>query len=403
MSATSPLFTRDFGLVVACNFLQGLASSSMLTVPLYLDHLGASRAQIGMIMASGAVGGLLARPAVGWALETRGRKPTLVVGTALLLVAMSLFGLVVEISGLVVLARITAGIAVGTLFSGYLALASDIVPSHRRTEGIALYGVSGLLGFLVNPLIGELRLDPADLRFVFPALVVPATLSLVTLLAIRGRDAERSLRPRPTMRSLVSAAAQPSLWSVWWAAMTFSALVAVFATFAGVAAEHRGVPRPSAIWAMYSLGAIAVRVLGARVPDLLGPQRLVPPAVLTYVAATFVLATARSQEGFLWAGLLAGLSHGIAFPVLVSLVSARVDDAQRGSTLTAYTAIWEVTALLGPPVFGWAADGLGFERCFRGAALLAVASLVLWGPLERRARRSFAERAALEGGAQGPA
>lgn len=386
MRSSSRLFTRDFGLVVACNFLQGLASSSMLTVPLYLDHLGASRAQIGLIMASGAVGGLLARPAIGWSLEVHGRKPTLVVGTALLLVAMLQFGLVIEISSLVVLARITAGVAVGTLFSGYLALASDIVPADRRTEGIALYGVSGLLGFLVNPIIGELRLDPAELRLVFPALVVPATLSLISLLAIRGRDAERSGRARPSARALLGAAMQRDLWSVWWATLGFSALVAIFATFAGVAAESRGVPRPSAIWAMYSLGAIVVRVFGARVPDLVGPGRLVPPAVLTYVAATLVLAASRTQAGFLWAGLLAGLSHGIAFPVLVSLVSARVDDGQRGATLTAYTGIWEVTALLGPPLFGWVADRLGFELSFRGAAVVAVSSLILWWPLERRRR-----------------
>ena len=389
MANTTSLFTRDFGLVVACNFLQGLASSSMLTVPLYLDHLGANRTEIGFIMASGAVGGLLARPVVGWALEVKGRKRTLTVGTLLLLLAMFLFGLVVDISSLVFVARITAGISVGALFSGYLALASDIVPAHRRTEGIALYGVSGLLGFLVNPLIGELRLDPADLRFVFPALIVPAALSLLSLHAIRGRDHERVDRARPSVRSLIQAAAQPSLWSVWWAAMTFSGLVALFATFAGVAAENRGLPRPSAIWAMYSLGAVVVRVGGARIPDLVGPARLVPPAVMIYAAAAVVLSAATTTSGFLWAGLLAGISHGTAFPVLVSLVTARVADHERGVTLTAYTGIWELTALVGPPVFGLVADSFGFELTFRAAAIFSLIALILWWPIERGSKRAI--------------
>ncbi len=388
MSASSQLFTRDFGLVVACNFLQGLAASSMLTVPLYLDHLGANRAEIGLIMASGAVGGLLARPVVGWALEVKGRKPTLAVGTLLLLLAMFLFGQVVEISALVFVARITAGISVGALFSGYLALASDIVPPDRRTEGIALYGVSGLLGFLVNPLIGELHLDPADLRFVFPALIVPAALSLLSLYAIRGRDHERVDRERPTVRSLIQAAAQPSLWSVWWAAMTFSGLVGLFATFAGVAAENRGIPRPSAIWAMYSLGAVLIRVAGARIPDLVGPARLVPPAIITYAAAAVVLSAASTTSGFLWAGLLAGISHGIAFPILVSLVTARVSDHQHGVTLTAYTGIWEFTALVGPPLFGVVADAFGFELTFRAAAIFSLVALILWWPIERVSARA---------------
>lgn len=389
MSAVSRLFTRDFGLVVACNFFQGLASGSMLTVPLYLDHLGASRAEIGLIMASGAVGGLLARPAVGWSLETRGRKPTLVVGTVLLMVSMLLFGLVVELSGLVYAARIIAGISVGALFSGYLALASDIVPVSRRTEGIALYGVSGLLAFLVNPLIGELHLDPADLRFVFPVLGLPLLVSLLTLLAIHGDRGVSAPGERPTLRSLARAAAQPALWPVWWAAMSFSGLVALFGTFAAVAAESRGLERPSAIWALYSLGAILVRLFGARIPDAVGPTRLVPPALLLYAAAAVVLSAAETTSGFLWAGLLAGMSHGTAFPVLVSLVAARVSDRQRGSTLTAYTGIWELTALLGPPLFGLVADAYGDALTFRVAAGLTVLAVILWWPLERWAVRGL--------------
>lgn len=392
MSSSTRLFTRDFGLVVACNFLQGLASASMLTVPLYLHHLGASRAQIGTIMASGAVGGLVARPLVGWSLEAHGRKRTLAVGTLLLVLAMTLFGGVVDLGAWVFLARITAGIAVGALFSGYLALASDIVPPDRRTEGIALYGVSGVLAFLVNPAVGELDLEPAQLRFVFPALTVPLLVSLGTLFAIRGRTLEATPRARPSVRGLLAAATQPSLWSVWWAVMGFSGLVAIFATFASVTAEHRGIERPTAIWAMYSVGAIAVRLFGARIPDLVGPQKLVPPAIMIYVAAVVVLSAAHTQAGFLWAGLLAGVSHGATFPIFVSLVISRVRDDQRGSTLTAYTGIWELTALLGPPIFGALADRFGFELTFRAVAIACLLSLILWWPLERGAARWASSR-----------
>ena len=79
-----PILTRPFALLVGANFLQALGFSSMILLPLYLDYLGASRALIGSIMSVGAVGGLLARPLVGWALDVLGRKTTLIAGTLVL-------------------------------------------------------------------------------------------------------------------------------------------------------------------------------------------------------------------------------------------------------------------------------------------------------------------------------
>ena len=53
-----PLVTRDFVLIVVAHFLQALGYSSMLLLPLYLHHVGASRTEIGLAMGCAAVAGL---------------------------------------------------------------------------------------------------------------------------------------------------------------------------------------------------------------------------------------------------------------------------------------------------------------------------------------------------------
>ena len=49
--------------------------------------------------------------------------------------------------------RIGIGIGIGTLFATYFTCASDLIPAQRRTEGLALFGIFGILPLLVNPFI----------------------------------------------------------------------------------------------------------------------------------------------------------------------------------------------------------------------------------------------------------
>src|SRR5262245_21609439 len=108
----------------------------MLLLPLYLDHLGASRTEIGTIMPMATLGSVFLRPGVAWSLDVLGRKTTLVLLTVLLAAAMGSFGLVRELGPLVYVIRAFVGMGVGGLWTAYFTVASDIVPEDRRTEGI---------------------------------------------------------------------------------------------------------------------------------------------------------------------------------------------------------------------------------------------------------------------------
>ena len=135
------LITRNFVLLFGAHFVQAFGYSSLLLFPVYLDHLGASRAEIGSIMAVAAIGSLSLRPVVAWALDSVGRKPVLIAGTIVLVLAMLLIGFVDHAGGMAYASRFLFGIAAGALFPGYFALAADIVPEGRRTEGLAVFGL----------------------------------------------------------------------------------------------------------------------------------------------------------------------------------------------------------------------------------------------------------------------
>ena len=378
------IVTGPFVRLWIAHFIQALGFSSMLLLPLYLDFLGASRAEIGAVMASASVGGLLARPLVGWALDTIGRKPVLVAGTLLLVGGMGLVAAVDAVGPMVYAMRILTGLGTGTLFTGYFTLAADLVPEERRAEGIALFGISGLTPLLVNPLTDLLGIDPPQLRWFLPCVGVFILASLFFLPGVP--DSTSTGPPTAFDWGLARRAMRDrALWPVWMATCVFAGLVAIFMSFVTVVAEDRGIPAPASVWATYAGGAILVRLVGARLPERLGLFRVGSTSLLLYACGVATAAIAHTPLAFAVAGLLGGIGHGYCFPVLTAQVVTRSPMVVRGIAMALFTGLWELARLLSAPSFGALADRLGDERMLQTAAACGLVGIGAWAALERGA------------------
>lgn len=389
MSKPAKLITKDFVFLVIAHFMQALGYSSMLLLPLYLKHLGASHAEIGTIMAAGSIGGLSMRPLIGWALDTVGRKRTLYLGTTITALAMVAFLSIDSLGVAIFVNRVFFGIGTGALFSGYFTLVSDIIPLERRTQGIALFGVSGLLPLVVNPISATLGVDPPSLRSYYPLLGVAVLLSIVPLALVREpKKKQPSTESKSKSPGRYQAMRTRPLVPVWMGILLLSGGVSTFMTFATVTAATREVPHPANLWYAYAAGAAIVRVFGGNVLDRLGAQRLYPAAMMAMVTAAIIAGSAQTSLGFLAAALAAGTGHGFGFPVLTSQLVNRVDPKFRGTGLAMFTALWEVGALCFAPAFGWLADATSDAVMFYSAAGTVALGVLVWWPLERGAVRS---------------
>ena len=377
------LHTRSFWQLIAGHGLQAMGYASMPLFPLYLAHIGADRTQIGTVMATAAVGGLLARPLVGWSLDALGRKLTVIAGTLMLSCSLVLLGFVTDLGPFLLVLRVLFGVGTGALFTGYFTFASDVIPESRRTEGIALFGIFGILPLLMNPFVGGLDLAPVQLRWFFPLVGLGVLASLIPLWSLpesgRDRGAVGALRPG----QMVKALGHTSLWAPWLGMVLLAGPVAAYLTFAMVTAEARGLANPGIMYVTYALGAIFVRALGARIPDRLGPANIVVPALAAYAGGLMILGGACTSTGFLLAGLLAGVGHGYCFPVIMSQVVTRSPTALRGSSVAVVTGLFDLTALAATPAYGRVADALGDQAMFAICAVATIGGLVLWVLLEQ--------------------
>ena len=383
-----PLWTQPFVLLVIGHFLQALGWSSMLLLPLYVKHIGATETQLGLVMAASSVGGLILRPVVGWSLDNIGRRHTLVAGTLVLFLGMFLIGFVQVIGWQLFTARVLIGIGGGTLFTGYFTYVSDFIPESRRTEGLALFGISGLLPVGFNALIHRLDIPIAELNQLYPYVSTLILASLVALLFVpetRGQVANR--RPAPRPRAFDSLLSRP-LISTWLATIVFSTMVAVFMAFITVTGRLRDIVDTPDLWAFYASGAVGVRLFGGRLPDLIGTHNMVVPALAAYASAFVLAAGAQDYFTICLAGTAAGLGHGYCFPVLTSQVVSRIDSRLKGVGLAAFTAIWEVTSLTLTPLFGLFADHYGLGSMFAMGAVAATIGCAIWVFVEQVGSRA---------------
>jgi len=373
---------RAFWILLVGHLIQALGFALMPLFPTYLGHLGATRAEIGQVMAASSMGGLLLRPLVGMALDRFGRRPTVISGTLAMVVGLWSIGLVTEMGPMAYVARFCFGVGAGTLFAGYFTFASDLIPESRRTEGLAIFGASGLLPMALNPVVQAAGIDAPDLRFFYPVLGCVILTSVFFVWRVgESRDPRASYRT-PKFWEIIRAISAPPLLPLWIGTIVFGLAISVFMAFSTVTAAARGVARPAELWMIYAFAAIVIRLLGARWANRVKPRNLITPAVGVYALALVLVAGSTDSRGFIIAGLCAGLGHGVGFPALTSMLVDRAESNFRGVSIAVYTALWEVCDLLLTPTFGAVSDRHGDAIMFSLAALCAVFGLILWSAME---------------------
>lgn len=372
------LFTPALTLAFVANFLQGTAFNLFLNLPGFLTDLGASKTEIGVIWSITAAAAIGSRPSVGRIMDLRGRRIVFLLGGLLNVAVCGLYVTVEAIGPWVAVIRVLHGVSEAMLFSGLFTYAADLIPVARRTEGIALFGISGLLPISVGAALGE----AIEQRMGYDALFVMgaglSTLSL--LLSLPLRDAPQDLEGDPP-RGFAAALGQPDLRPLWMATAVFATALSVPFTFMKPFVAEMGIGSMALFFNAYSISGVLLRLLLGGLPDRIGPKRALFPAMATLTFGFVWLVFARSDGFVLAAGIFCGLGHGLTFPILMGLVVSRARDRERGAAMAIFTALFDVGMLLGGPIFGGVIDAAGYVPAFAaGAALLATGGLLfaLW-------------------------
>ncbi|HVZ70991.1 MAG TPA: MFS transporter [Polyangia bacterium] len=366
------LMTRPFARLLVVQATMGLASSIFTLLPKVLAaDFAATPRQIGIVMAAFGIASLIAISFVGRAVEGLGHRRALA-ASALLLAATAIgFSFVRGAGAPAAALRGLQGVAWSISFAAGVALVADLVPAARLAQGIGVFGAAALAMNAVGPALAE----PLAERWGARAMYAFATVAAVIAAVIARRLPNASSHGRP-------APARDAAFDAWSRARVYGAFVvgglcwAVMFTFIAPFALTRDVHVVRGFFVAYTVAALVVRLLGARLADRIGPARVAFGSSIAYGGMVIVAAFAGPAHLVL-VGAGFGLAHGAAYPSLMALLIGGVPPAARARVLALGNGAMNlgISSVL---VVGLAAERVGYPAVFVLAGCLNVVAAVAW-------------------------
>lgn len=373
-----PLLSRPFVLGFAANFMHSLSFFFFLHLPGFLREHTDDDFTIGLTMAAMATSAILSRPLIGRIMDTRGRKVVALVGSGLNIAFSAAYLLIDDVGPLLFVVRLGHGVAEGMLFSVLFTIAADVIPAQRRAEGMALFGVSGMIPLSLAGLIGDRVLAVAGYQELFLAAVAAAVLGSLAALTLPELKPDTPDGPK---RSFLAAASAPALRPIWLVGFSFAFALASYFTFLKTFVDDTGVGSVGGFFTAYTVAAVVLRLLLGWLPDRVGPKRVLVPSVWCAGAGLLVLAFGGTDASTILAGVLCGIGHGYAFPIASAMVVMRTPAHERGRALAAFTALFDLGLFVGAPSLGFILEQTSYAVMFSMAASVAVVgslAYVLW-------------------------
>ena len=359
---------------MVASFLSGMALNLFLHFPGFLTDLGAGEFEIGVFYAVAAAVGLALRPWMGRLVDQRERRLVIIsagivnVSALLAYLTIDSFGAAVFVVAIV---NTSAQILLATAF---FTFASDIVPPSRRTQGLALFGISFMLPIGLASLLGDVILAMAD----FDALFIAATLFEIGSVAIVLALSEPKRERDSSRRSFFAALRQNDLRPLWLLAFFVALSVTTLFRFLRTFVDETGIGSVGLFFGAFAFTAVAVRLSASWIPDRVGPKRVLGPAVAGYAVSFGLLAAADDTVTFVAAAIVGGLSGAFIFPILSSLIVTRARISERGSAIAILIAVFDLAILAGSPAVGAIIENAGYPAAFVTVGITVAVGTVVF-------------------------
>ena len=372
------VYTPAFWAMALANLCHTASFSAFFLLPLFvLDH-GGNQGDIGVIMGVFALASALCRPWVAEMIDRIGRKRSYTVGSLLMLVSPFLYIFIQDPLGasypLFLLLRAVHGVVLAICFTAVFTFMADILPPDRLNEGIGMFGISGLLGIAIGPVVAEITLEHFGFFGLFLTAGALAAVALFVHQPLQESCRERRSTQEITFFGLLK---RKKFIAVGLLALLFGFGVAATGGFVAPLAEERNLGFISVYFFCYSGGAIAVRFIGGWLADSLGEKRILPYGIAFYMAGLFLLPFTYNQVTLCAAGILSGIGHGLLFPLLNTMAVRDEPAAIRGKATGIFTGGIDTGIFAGSLMLGYIGDWFGLDVLFVCAGLSMATALVL--------------------------
>jgi len=268
--------------------------------------------------------------------------------------------------------RVAHGVGFAICVTAAFTYIADIIPKERLNGGLGMFGISGLAGTALGPVIAEIVIHTAagfDLLF-----IVAAAMSCVGLIVQYPLEETYVHVVKPTESSFFLVLQKRRVFMIAAIGLLFGLGLAAVNGFVSPFASQRRISFISLYYIAYSAAAIITRLAGGNFVDRLGEDKIIPYALSLTGGGLLLLALMRGSGLLFFSGFMTGCGHGLLYPALIAHAIRGEPQAVRGKITGAYTGSIDAGAFIGSIILGYVGELAGFPALFlaAGAAVLCA-------------------------------
>lgn len=359
-------------------------------LPFYGKAFEASSFEVACLFAAYSLGGFFGEIFWGRRSDVIGRKPVLMLTTALAALSYVAFAFAPTFA-VALLVRIASGFFSGT-FGVVQGVIADITPPQDRAKNMGYFGAAFNLGFASGPALGGLLADTgAGLSgFRLPILMaaaLAASASLWTVLALpETRPTGSDNRAPPSYReALRFVSGNALLWRLFLIAFcgiaAFASMEAILGLWTELNFEWTAREVGLTFLAIGGTGLLVQTMLIGPLVHRFGEVCIILIGLLILAMAMLSLPLLRTPMTTVICMSLLMAGHSLAFPNAGALVSRNTPATAQGSVMGLNMASNALARIVAPPVFGliffWSPDAPYFLCAFLALAMAGVTASLL--------------------------
>ncbi|MDB9374926.1 MFS transporter [Nodularia sphaerocarpa] len=365
------LFTA--GLLFWCSM-----ASLLPTLPLYIEEVGATSQQIGIVMGSFAIGMLVFRPWCSNLADRRGRKIVLLIGMSAAAIAPLGYIFATSIIQLMVL-RAFHGISIAAFGTGYIALVGDLAPAKNRGEIIGYMSLVNPIGLAIGPALGGYL--QAATGYI-PLFILSAALGLAGMLCIIpivNPPIDDTPHTSPTDNQFWRLLLSPRVRIPAIVMLLIGVVIGTVHTFVALFIQSTDVDlNPGLFYTVAAIASFNVRLFTGRASDKYGRGLFITLSLIAFTLSMIGIWQANSAPVFLLSAFVEGAASGTAIPMMAVMMTDRAQPHERGRIFGVSLVGFDIGIAIAGPVLGSIAEQVGYRNMFGYGAGLSFLAIIIF-------------------------
>lgn len=384
-STLEPSTRQNLLVLFATGLFFWISITSLLPVlPSYVEDLGGSTKQIGLVMGSFAIGLLGSRTILGRLADRRSRKIVVIIGTVVVAIA-PLGYLFVKSIALLIVIRAFHGISIAAFTTGYSALVVDLSPIKNRGELIGYMSLAVPVGMAIGPALGGLLQESIGYGPLFLISSAVGCFSAILAKLVREESREKLVRQQQQdlnfkpQRSFWQLFTSPSLLVPAQVLLLTGTIFGTLATFLPLFIRQSQIDlNPGLFYMAAAIASFSVRLLTGKASDVYGRGLFITVSILCYSLSMVLLSLSTSPPLILLAAVAEGTGGGVLLPMMIALMSDRSYPHERGQVYAICIGGFDLGVAIAGPVLGFLAEIFTYREIFAIASSLAIVALLIF-------------------------